>query len=145
MIASKEIRKAYKQAFQVSEAGFLDRLLYVLFNTYPPGAGFYFGDAQYKEADEDLIRLILDGDMGDREEYEAEDFDCEDFAFALMGAFHRDRETAAMPISLIWVYTNQGGHAVLSYYHKGQVKIIEPQNDDIFPVPLEWELLVLMG
>ena len=70
---------------------------------------------------------------------------CDDFAFRLMGVFHQDRRTAAMPIFITWVMTPQGGHAVLSYYVAGVVRIIEPQTDAIFPVPGGWELILLCG
>ena len=70
---------------------------------------------------------------------------CDDFAFRLMGVFHQDLRTAAMPIFITWVSMPEGGHAVLSYYKHGQVKIIEPQNDDIYDVPKEWGLMLLCG
>jgi len=70
---------------------------------------------------------------------------CDDFAFRLMGVFHQDLRTAAMPIFITWVGTPEGGHAVLSYYKNGKVKIIEPQNDEIYAVPKSWALMLLCG
>jgi hypothetical protein len=103
-------------------------------------------DEEYKEVDEELIQMILDADLGDREDYEAEYYDCDDFAFNLIGVFHQNKETAAMPIFITWVNTLGGGHAVLSYLNSlGEVKIIEPQNDEIYFVPKDWSLVLLCG
>jgi len=70
---------------------------------------------------------------------------CDDYAFALMGAFHRDLETAAMPIFVTWVATPSGGHALISFYYEGEVVMIEPQNDEVFSVPENWTLKLLCG
>ena len=101
-------------------------------------------DEYYKEIDEDIINSVLTQDKIDAEQYVKEYFDCDDFAFSLMGTFHKNEDTAAMPIFVTWVLTPQGGHAVLSYY-LGEVNIIEPQNDEIYPVPKNWKLLLLCG
>ena len=109
------------------------------------GRAFYLADQYYKETDPALILNILAQDRTDLEEYIAEDYDCDDFAFRLMGVFHQNKETAAMPIFITWVLTPSGGHAVLSYYVAGTVRIIEPQTDDVFEVPTDWKLLLLCG
>ena len=70
---------------------------------------------------------------------------CDDFAFRLMGVFHQNRKVAAMGIFITWAMTPRGGHALLSYYVDGEVKLIEPQNDKIFPVPGGWRLILLCG
>jgi len=140
-IPYSEIETAYRKAFGMSEAGWL-QLILRLFGVPSP---FQFADAYYKEADEELIEMILDADWGDREEYEAEGFDCDDFTFSLMGTFHQNRETAAMPIFITWVSMPEGGHAVISYYKDGEVKIIEPQTDQIYDVPSVWDLMLLCG
>jgi len=109
------------------------------------GRAFHLADKYYKEADVALILSILSKDRTDLEQYVAEDYDCDDFAFRLMGVFHQNRETAAMPIFITWVLTPQGGHAVLSCYVTGRIRIIEPQTDDIFEVPADWKLILLCG
>jgi len=107
---------------------------------------FKLADQNYNEIDSTLIGEILEKDKTDLEKYVAEFFDCDDFAFRLMGVFHQDLRTAAMPIFITWIGLPDGfGHAVLSYPHNGFVYIIEPQNDEIYPVPLEWSLLLLCG
>lgn len=109
------------------------------------GGVFQVTDQTYQETDEAVIKEILEKDKTDLEKYLAEDFDCDDFSFRLMGVFHQDLRTAAMPIFLTNVMTSQGGHAVLSYYHEGKVNIIEPQKDWIYNVPTDWKLMLLNG
>ena len=110
---------------------------------------FKMADAYYQRADTGIILDVLGKDKTDLEKYKAEDFDCDDFAFRLMGVFHSDPRTVAMPIFITWVEWYQDnqryGHAVLSYYCKGIVYIIEPQNDNVFLVPDGWSLNLLCG
>lgn len=129
-VPATEVAEAYVKAFKV-------RWWHRFF-----GQGdIQLADQTYKEADLDKINEILAKDKTEKESYSAEDFDCDDFAFRLMGAFHRDRETAAMPIFITWVT----GHALLSFYHDGNISMIEPQTDEIFPVPEKWSLILLCG
>jgi len=136
-VNSADIVTAYQEAFGMSWWQSLLSLFQGVFK---------MADQDYNEADEGLIRSILEQDKTELEQYQAEEFDCDDFAFRLMGVFHQDLRTAAMPIFITWVGMPDGfGHAVLSYYIEGIVKIIEPQNDDIYSVPSEWSLLLLCG
>jgi len=102
-------------------------------------------DENYTSLHFDKLAEIIAIDQSDRQQYEAELFDCDDFALSLLGAMHRDRETAGMPIFFTGVNTPRGGHAVLSYYYQGEIYIIEPQNDEIFPVPQDWSLMIVLG
>ena len=136
-ITTDEIVKAYQRAFSVP-----------WWRTLAPSCihvCFHLADQTYQPADFDKIAEVVALDQSDKEEYVAEDFDCDDFAFSLMGAFHRDRETAAMPIFITWVLTPGGGHAVVSFYNGVDVTIIEPQNDTIFAVPKTWSLMLIIG
>lgn len=141
-ITAGELKAAYEAAFHIGGNGWLDKLLSLFLMIRTP---FYFADELYKPVAPDLLQLILDADTGDKEEYETEFYDCDDFAFRLMGWFHMDRDAAAWPIFITWVNTPQGGHAVLSFYQDGLVYIIEPQTDDVFPVPADWTLMLLCG
>lgn len=132
-ILISEIAFAYKEAFGIHWWNLIF------------GSPFKLADQSYLKADEELIDQILEEDETDLMQYIAEDFDCDDFAFRLMGVFHQTVKTAAMPIFITWVGTPQGGHAVLSYYCNGEVWIIEPQNDAIFSVPKSWTLALLCG
>lgn len=140
-IPASEIEGAYRVAFNVGGNWFI-RFIEALLGKGQP---FQFADTFYKEVDEALIKSILLEDKTDLWEYIAEDFDCDDFTFRLMGIFHQNIETAAMPIFITWVSTPEGGHAVLSYYAGGAVKIIEPQTDKVTNVPNSWRLMLLCG
>jgi hypothetical protein len=136
-VNASDIITTYQQAFNMSWWQALLSLFQGVFK---------MADQSYDAADEAIIQEILDKDKTELEEYRAEQFDCDDFAFRLMGVMHQDLRTAAMPIFITWVGMPDGfGHAVLSYYKDGKVKIIEPQNDDIYSVPKEWSLLLLCG
>lgn len=136
-VNSTDLVTAYQQAFGMSWW----QSLLAMFQGV-----FKMADQSYDEAQESVIGAILIKDRTDLEKYKAEQFDCDDFAFRLMGVFHQDLRTAAMPIFITWVGMPDGyGHAVLSYYYNGQVKIIEPQNDDVYAVPKEWSLLLVCG
>ena len=113
------------------------------------GSNIRFCDMNYKRADESIIKAITDQDRIDQEEYVADFFDCDDFTFALMGAFHHCRETAAMPIFIIYVQWGEEGniaaHSIMSYYNNGQIILIEPQSDHCYTVPADWILTFLTG
>ena len=130
-VRSREIIDAYKKAFH--------------FAWWYPKKPFYLADEFYKETDQTFIQDILAKDKTNLETYVTEFFDCDDYAFRLMGIFHQNGEVAAMPIFITWVLTSFGGHAVLSYYKSGEIYIIEPQNDNIYSVPKNWKLLLLCG
>ena len=143
-IPASEIEIAYRKAFNMdatSTIGFAPLIRKIVGREESP---FFFADAYYKEADEELIRQILEEDKTDLEQYIEEDLDCDDFAFRLMGVFHQNLRTAAMPIFITWANT-PAGHAILSYYYNGEVFIIEPQNDEIYSVPKNWTLILLCG
>lgn len=141
-ISSDDIITAYQEAFNIPWWRIAIDYLMRIFHL---GGIFQMADQYYQEADEALIKEILDEDKTNLEQYIAEDFDCDDFTFRLMGVFHCDPRTAAMPIFITWVVTSQGGHAVISYYHKSEVHIIEPQKDWIYDVPSDWKLMLLCG
>lgn len=134
-IPAAEIQQAYLKAFKVS---WWQRLFF--------GQGdIKLADQTYKQVGLTKLKEILEKDKTDKQEWVSEFYDCDDHAFSLMGAFHHDRDTAAMPIFITWVSTPQGGHAVLSFYHNGEISIIEPQNDEIFPIPEGWSLILVCG
>ena len=130
----KTIQRAYEIAFEVK-----------WWHTLVGLAHFEFDDEEYVAPELEEIEKVLAADQGDKEQYVANDFDCDDFSYALMGAFHKNRMTAAMPIFITKVLTPQGGHALISFYHKDTVTLIEPQTDQLFEVPPGWALMSLTG
>jgi len=144
-IPASEIEVAYRRAFSVSELRFWERLV-CAFTGRSWQSPFQFADQYYQPVNETLIKLILDNDTTNLQKYIPENIDCDDFSFGLMGVFHQNTETCAMPIFITWVMLPEGGHAVISYItNTGEVMIIEPQNDRIFPVPEGWGLILLCG
>jgi len=135
MITNIEVTQAYQKAFGVTWWQSLFGLVKIC-----------LADQQYENLDMEEVRKVIASDEIDKMKYEAEQFDCDDFAFALMGALHHNRKTAAMPIFITWVSMPEGGHAVLSVLTADKrILIIEPQNDSIYPVPANWNLMVLCG
>lgn len=125
---------------------------------------FKLADQTYLMASLTKIKQILRKDRTDKQKWEKEFFDCDDFTFSLMGAFHRDRETAAMPMFITWITTLgflrrlwnkirgqkfKGGHAVITFYYSAKVSIIEPQSDEISPIDYPfmegWRLDLVCG
>jgi len=140
MILASEIEKTYKRVFTVSRWE-------KLFGT----ACIRLADAEYRPINIDKLLEVLEKDKTDQMTYsmDGEDqpielFDCDDFTFALMGAFHKNYETAAMPIFITWVTTIQ--HALVSFYYDNKIFIIEPQTDEIYYLPEgEWKLSLICG
>ena len=107
----------------------------------------HFGDSEYIDARMNSINEVVESDTIDMWAYR-DFFDCEDFAFGLMGAFHHNEYTAAMAIFVFYVSWEDAGthsHALNGFYNDGQIILIEPQNDRFFTVPEDWTLDVLMG
>ena len=150
-IGAAEIIAAYQDAFHVSwfkvVADLIARFLGL-------GSIFQLADAYYGEIDDAVEERLIDfltHDKTDLVHYKAEEHDCDDFAFRLMGLLHTDPVLCAIPVFITWVsWVENGqrlGHAVLSYYKSsvGVVKGIEPQNDRIFIPPNGWRLDLLCG
>ena len=142
MVTYQQIIEAYGRTFGVK-----------WYETLIPwfGPDFKLADQNYEDLDLDKVQRVIQSDHINEMVYKAEDFDCDDFAFGLMGAFHHEYDTASMPIFICWVQTPEGGHAVCSCLAHDRTDgelvplIIEPQNDAIYMVPKEWKLMLLCG
>lgn len=110
---------------------------------------WWFADGEYKPPDLAKIQNVVDQDLIDQEQYEETFFDCDDFTFALHGAFHHDKDCAKMPIFITWVQWEEDGsyygHSIESFYDGAKPVIIEPQTDEFFEVPEGWKLWLLCG
>jgi hypothetical protein len=126
-----------------------------VFGERAKGTLWLTADSKYKKARLTDIRAILQETKIDQLPYKAEGTDCDDFANALMGAFHADpykpewKPTAKQAIFIVWVWWKDGdttyAHALCSATDGDSVWMIEPQNDAIFKVPSNWHLWLLMG
>lgn len=148
-LTAGEIKQGYIKAFRIPRWRVL---LSDVASLLGVGGIFRLADKTYREmTDEDEQRFLefLETDKTDLEKWVAEDFDCDDFEFRLMGEVHKDKDFAAMPIFITWVRYWKGGrrygHAVKSYYKDGIVRIVQPQNDWVLDVPGSWRLNMLCG
>lgn len=133
-IPSEDIIEAYKKAFKITTNMLNEKR-----------TCFHISDESYKPIDMEKLKQFLKDDPCNLQEYNLHDYDCDDFSFALMGALHMNREMAACPFFITWADTPKGGHAVLTFYYDGEVKIIEPQTDEIFDIPEGWTLWMMEG
>jgi hypothetical protein len=133
-IPASVIRQAYIKAFKVS---WCERCF--------GHCSIKLADETYRQVNLNQISQILKDNKTNEQKYIDNDYDCDDFTFQLMGTFHSNIDTAAMPIFICWVSTPNGGHAVISFYHNGEIFIIEPQTDEIYSPPNDWGLILLVG
>lgn len=162
LIHYSEIYAAYRNQFKIS---FFQEPIPGFFI----GNIFRFADTYYQETNLNTMGEVLRADLTDREKWIRQFRDCDDFTFSLMGAFHHNGITAGMPIFITWVLVlpedvaasrwrralywfkvvigaqEPQGHALLSYYINGDVKLIEPQTDQVYNVPDNYRLLLLCG
>lgn len=142
-ISAKELELAYRKAFVVTPDNWLQRIFASVGIFQSP---FFFADRHYLTMVQSELFRVLQEDETNLEKYVAEDFDCDDFAFRLMGIFHTHRSTARMPIFITWLtYPKHTPHAVLSYFFNGCIYIIEPQTDEVSFVPAGTKLNLLTG
>ena len=128
-ITPSEIKDTYKEQMNTS---WLDNI----FDFFGMGA-FRLTNLNYNELNWNELAEIVALDTSDTFEYvynENEKYTCCDYSFGLMGAFHRYKSTAAMPVFLTWIQMGTAGHSVVSFYDKERVYIIEPQNDEIMTI-----------
>lgn len=145
-----EIIAAYQKAFNIP---WWRMLLSTIATALGVGGIFRLADATYEritDEDEQYILAFLEKDKTDLEKYVDTKFDCDDFEARLIGAVHKDPELAAKPIFSTWVeWWEDGvrkGHALLSYVKDGIVKMVEPQDDNVYDVPWKkWQLSLVKG
>lgn len=108
---------------------------------------FVVGHQKYKPVKPNLVYSIIRQDQTDKHAYIKEFYECDAYAFRLLGILHTNDKTAAMPIFLTWVLKNGPGtnHAVLTVYYKGKIWVIDAMRDAVYRVPNSWQLLLLAG
>lgn len=124
-------------------------VIYAIRRDFVEDEFIFFDDSHYKSARLDPIRAVVESDLTDEFKYVANDFDCDDFTWGLMGAFHHNLETAAMPIFAVSVQYEKLGetryHRMIAFYYNGEMILIEPQSDRFYNVPEDWILRLLIG
>jgi len=108
----------------------------------------FLSDREFYCVSGEQMRGWLREDMTDKQTYEAEKFDCDDFSFVLKGEMAKKRFALAFGIAWVWWMKNGAvmAHACNCYYDrvKREMMMIEPQNDRIFPKPDSWRVFLVV-
>ena len=93
---------------------------------------FRQADGSYKLVNRPSLEYFLASSKISEYLYTKESFDCDDFAFALMGDI--TKWDADLAFGIIWVITATGNGHALNWFIDGEKKLwlVEPQNDKIF-------------
>jgi len=132
----------------------------------------YMSDSIYDICNVNELKILLNADKTNYQHYIEEDFDCDDFSYMLMGHITESAPTIAFGIIWVWYYEESAsvafkllnkasrivlgetlvhgpaitGHALNCYYdsEKQKMMLIEPQSDNIFEMPENWNTTVVM-
>lgn len=104
-----------------------------------PNAQHFISDLNYRTTTKTELMRFLKADITDAWGYIPELFDCDDFSFALMGHISNP-DWGALAFGILWTQTPTGGHAVNCFIDKNRkFWVIEPQNDNVFEMPVDWD------
>ena len=145
-----------KEEYVVFTAVEVDQAIKAAFGERAEKALWLNADVKYYGARLADLQAVLQETKIEQLRYVAEDFDCDDYSFTLMGAFHANpykpekMPTAKQAIFIAWVWWKQGskiyGHALNSaVLQDRRVVMIEPQNGRVFNVPENWNLILIIG
>lgn len=109
----------------------------------PLGGALYLSDRQYKLVAKSEIKRFLAQDKTDLLNYVSEYFDCDDFAYRLMGQFSMPG-WAELAFGIAW--GNFPKPHAINLFVDGNKKVwfIEPQNDEIKEKGEDWEVWLIM-
>jgi len=103
----------------------------------------YLSDRLYQLASVQDVERLLSMDDTDKYQYVSEHFDCDNYAYRLMGNFNIP-EWSSLAFGICWTGTPNGGHAVNCFVdNELRFWIIEPQNDQVFELPSDWKPFVI--
>lgn len=109
--------------------------LYALLRAAAPNAEIHISDNKKYLCDIDDINAFLTHDLTNRIQYEVERFDCDDFAFRLLGQF-KVPGWATLAIGLVWTDV----HALnCTIDNNGDLWLIEPQSDSVESNLIPWQ------
>jgi hypothetical protein len=99
-----------------------------------PNAELFLSDNIYLLCDPQDIKKFLKQDATDRIEYKPEDFDCDDFAYRLMGQMSVP-DWSKLAFGIVWT----DKHALNCFVDEdGEIWFVEPQTDEILPTLKDW-------
>ncbi|MEM3386284.1 MAG: lectin MOA-related protein [Nitrososphaerales archaeon] len=108
-----------------------------------PSASIFLRDSYYRLLPKEAIEQFLAKDLTDREQYLSEFFDCDDFSFVLMGRVNLWFPNA---FGILWAYPSKHfGHALNCFVDFSfKVWCVEPQNDNVFEPPKNWDYYLVV-
>jgi hypothetical protein len=104
-----------------------------------------FSDPNYKLVDVDHLKKFLKRNATNQRQYENPSNDCDDFSYILLGDVTKWDSDLAFGIA--WVITEDGQFHALNVFVGTDKKVyfVEPQTDEVFLVPDNWDIrFVLM-
>lgn len=110
--------------------------IFNIINTKLPNAPhIYLSDSTYYLCSEDDIKSFLDMDSTNKETYIAEEFDCDDFSYRLIGQLSVP-EWSGIAFGIVWTDL----HALNCFIDtNGKFWFIEPQTDAIQEILDDWQ------
>lgn len=115
-------------------------LLGLLQKEFGKDAIIYLVDWDYHLIDKEEMERFLIEDKTNLAKFFDEYHNCDDFAFRLMGQVSIPGYSD-IAFGIIFAQTPSGGHAINCFVsNKGEVLLIEPQNDKIFKKPSDWKV-----
>lgn len=107
------------------------------------GDRLYLSDSRYLLVMPDEVERLLNWDATDQFVYVPELYDCDDFQFRLWGQVNSLPEWAGLSIGIIWF--SEPPHAMNIFVDiDGNVWLIEPQTDEMFPRPSDNEAYLII-
>ena len=107
------------------------------------GSKIYFKDSRYLLVPTADVERFLNWDATDEFVYVSEQYDCDNYELRLWGQINSLPEWAGISMGIIWF--SEPTHALNLFVDvDGNVWLIEPQSDDIFEKPQDWEAFLIM-
>ena len=112
----------------------MEELWQLLYQRFPQMGALYLSDKVYRLCSLQDIREFLHQDATNHYLYEAENLDCDDFSYRLMGQFSVPR-WSDLAFGIVW--TNLHALNIMVGVDK-QVYFIEPQTDELLLELKDW-------
>jgi len=119
--------------------------VYTILKAEFPNANILLSDSKYKTTTKVEYERYIKYDVTDKWKYVSQYYDCDDFSFSIMGRMSNP-DWGALTFGIVWTQTSNGAHAVNCFIdHNREVWIVEPQNDNVFKLPSDWNpYLIIM-
>ena len=113
--------------------------LHTLLQAEFPNAQIIITDRKYKVAPLSEYQRFIKWSTIDKREYISDYYDCDDFSISLLGEINIP-EWSSLAFGMMFAKIPQGAHAINIFVDNNRnVWIVEPQNDNIFPLPSTWK------